>query len=318
MTLQENTSLEGTTAVTICCIEALCQQEMRYQKKSWMSPSSDASSTSRTAAIIDGTCRRTMITWFYQVVDSLRMSRNTVEIAVSYLDRFMSTPVKGRIASTDQGIFQLICIVCLYVAAKVHEPVVIDIQTMAKTISHGMFTVHQIERMERLLLSELNWRMNPPTSATFLASFMESMPELGSSLNDDIRKKIVESATMQTEWAIAHSGFVPVKASIIAYCAMMNALEGFLPPAMDKELGIIGYRLAMMIGLHGNSCNDSSLFNLQEQMFQNTMAGVLSDTQQHQQLVLPTKDSFRVCKSEEQRDDTNTPLLVSPCAVSHR
>jgi len=217
-------------------VRAMLQQEKHYSAMNYFflshydigsGPTSLASAKSnipqinRTELRADVQCRLKMCQWCYQVVDYFKFNRETVQIGMSYFDRFLSTP-QGRPYLQDRSNFQLACITCLYVAIKVHEPIELDMSLLCE-LSRGSYTVSQISRTEMIILEALQWRLNPPTTTAFVQHIFKL---LASSFSHDL-KPLMDIALYQAEVSVFdHSIILNNKASAIAIAAVLNALEG--------------------------------------------------------------------------------------------
>jgi Cyclin, N-terminal domain len=119
-------------------------------------------------------CRNLMVSWCYQVVDYCRFRRETVEIAISYLDRFCCTAL-GESARRDRKIYQLAAMTCLYTACKIHEPEAMD-PKLVSNLSRGAYSSKEVEEMESTIVEALQWRLNPPTSLSFVRQLLDLIP----------------------------------------------------------------------------------------------------------------------------------------------
>ena len=192
---------------------------------------------------VDADCRTKMAAWCYQVVDYCKFSRESVEIAMNFLDRFVLTP-SGRAVLQDRSLFQLACMTALYTAIKINEPEALDPKTVSD-LSKGCYTAQDVEAMERLILKALQWRVNPPTAMSFVRSFLELIPE--SILPEPLRTTAYDVAKFQTELAVSDFDFIPIKPSTVAFCSLVNALESM---HMDDAVrSYIGHMLAQTTGL---------------------------------------------------------------------
>jgi len=208
-------------------IHAMTQQEQHYRV--WDSEGDDRESISlyitsglatTTEQHVDSQSRKLMCNWCYQVVDYFKFSRETVQIGMSYFDRFLATP-QGRPYLQDRSIFQLACITCLYVAIKVHEPIELDMSLLCE-LSRGSYTVSQIIRTEMIILEALQWRLNPPTTTAFVQHIFAL---LASSFSHDL-KPLMDIALYQAEVSVFdHNIILDNKASAIAIAAVLNSLE---------------------------------------------------------------------------------------------
>lgn len=169
---------------------------------------------------IDSSARRKMIEWCYQVVDLCKYRRETVSVAVCYLDRFLSTPT-GETALASASVFQLAVLTCLYTAVKMHEAESLDPATIA-FISRGAFTKEQVTAMELTIIRALAWRLNPPTSTAFLHYLMKLTSHVMTPTDQEI---VHDHAAFQLELATTDYEFATLKPSFVAVAALMNAVE---------------------------------------------------------------------------------------------
>jgi hypothetical protein len=171
---------------------------------------------------VDAQCRVKMCEWCYQVVDYFKFQRETVQISMSYLDRYLATR-EGQIYLGDRAIYQLAAITCLYVAIKVHEPMELDMSLLAE-LSRGSYGVPEIMEMEDSILGALGWKMNPPTAMAFAQHMLSLLPP---SLSMDAKQALMDVARYQTELSLFdYTASVLMKPSVVATAAVLNALEG--------------------------------------------------------------------------------------------
>lgn len=204
----------------------LLQEKSGYLVSEYLSDHHDlqqATAPNKTAVPrpVDADCRFKTSIWYYQVIDFWRYNRETGSIAMSYLDRFLSTKI-GRKALDDRRVFQLASITCLYTALKIHEPVKIEPSTFAQ-LSRGLYTDEQIEAMERVILETLEWRLNPPTPKAFLHYFLELIPT--QMMTSALRAALLEIATSQLELSVGEYIFATLKPSTVAMSALLNAVD---------------------------------------------------------------------------------------------
>lgn len=173
------------------------------------------------ASPVDAECRFKMAEWCYQVVDFCKFNRETVAIAMNYLDRYLMTET-GRHALDDRKVFQLAAMTSLYTAIKIHEPEAMEPKVVAN-LSRGTYTEQQVIDMEMSILTAIEWRMNPPTAMSFLNAFFAFLPECATSQQE--RDAVYELAKYQIELAVNEYSLVAVDSSTIAFSALCNALE---------------------------------------------------------------------------------------------
>jgi hypothetical protein len=165
-----------------------------------------------------------MVRWCYTIAQACHFQKETVEITMSIMDRYVA--VKSDSLMLDALQYQLSCIACMYTASKVHEPECLTLQQM-EHLCGGRFTHQQIQDTEYQILTAIQWRVNPPTAIAFVRCLLElSLPE-SHSLPDN-RMRILEVVEAQIELALADELFFPVEASSLALAALMNAVQSVL------------------------------------------------------------------------------------------
>eukprot|EP00540_Astrosyne_radiata_P001739 CAMPEP_0116860172 /NCGR_PEP_ID=MMETSP0418-20121206/22255_1 /TAXON_ID=1158023 /ORGANISM="Astrosyne radiata, Strain 13vi08-1A" /LENGTH=291 /DNA_ID=CAMNT_0004494525 /DNA_START=15 /DNA_END=890 /DNA_ORIENTATION=- len=174
--------------------------------------------------MVDKEYRKAMTMWCYQVVDCLKCHREMVEIAMSYLDRFLMTSqgMEG-VLRKNRSKFQLAVMTCLYMAIKLQETRhVLTLEAMVQ-LSENRYSEEEIVEMERTILGALEWRMNPPTSLCFLHQFMAILSK-DDDMSQSERQRVLEKSRFQTEVAVNEYKFVGVNASTIAFASLINTL----------------------------------------------------------------------------------------------
>lgn len=170
---------------------------------------------------INEECRCKMVEWCYQVIDFCEMSKETVEIAMSYLDRFLLT-CDGLSAAQDRSTYQVACMASLYTAIKMHEHRVICPDFVSR-LSQGAYCSSEIEAMETRIVMSLNWYMNPPTSFSFVREYLNLLPN--EFMDQQTKDVAYDLSRLQCEAALKIYELSTIRASTIAYCSLMNALE---------------------------------------------------------------------------------------------
>ncbi|KAH6822925.1 hypothetical protein C2S53_002738 [Perilla frutescens var. hirtella] len=117
--------------------------------------------------------RAEAVAWMLNVVHYYSFSALTAVLAVNYLDRFLhSFESHGE---KKPWMTQLAAVACISLAAKVeetHVPLLLDFQVED---SKYVFESKTIQRMEILVLSTLQWKMNPVTPLSFLDCIAKKM-----------------------------------------------------------------------------------------------------------------------------------------------
>jgi hypothetical protein len=173
---------------------------------------------------VDAECRTKMAIWCYQVIDFCKFSRETAQISMSYLDRYLLTD-EGSVALFDRSLFQLASMTALYTAVKIHEPEAMDPKLVAN-LSRGLYTIDEIEEMERDMLTALDWRVNPPTSLSYCREFLKIIPD--EILDSSMRETVYELSKVQIELSVREHAYIAVKPSTTAFCSFMNAIESLV------------------------------------------------------------------------------------------
>ncbi|KAK4417521.1 Cyclin-D3-3 [Sesamum alatum] len=108
--------------------------------------------------------RNEAVKWMLKVIGYYGFNAMTALLSVNYYDRF----VTSRCFQKDKPwMSQLAAVACLSIAAKVEEtqvPLLLDLQVEE---SKYLFEAKTIQRMELLVLSTLQWKMNPVTPVSF-------------------------------------------------------------------------------------------------------------------------------------------------------
>ncbi len=205
------------------------------------SSSSSSNNNSGSISYIDAWCRFKMVQWFFSVVDFLHFDRGTVCIAMSYLDRFLSSKesARARRVAEDRKEYQLAAMTALYMAIKLFEPEVIDITQLAG-LSRGCYECSDFSRMECDMLFALDWHLNSPTPMLFLVHYLALLPapttctkkfnlikskrKEGDNNEQTMSDWIFEDAKYQIELSTMHYKSITYLPSQIAAAALINSI----------------------------------------------------------------------------------------------
>eukprot|EP00571_Detonula_confervacea_P014616 CAMPEP_0172309086 /NCGR_PEP_ID=MMETSP1058-20130122/9480_1 /TAXON_ID=83371 /ORGANISM="Detonula confervacea, Strain CCMP 353" /LENGTH=193 /DNA_ID=CAMNT_0013021639 /DNA_START=58 /DNA_END=636 /DNA_ORIENTATION=+ len=124
---------------------------------------------------INEACRKAMVTWIEQVQKTLSLSPETVWMAMSFFDRYLSSG-KGIDVLKSRCKFQLAAITAFYTAVKIYEPVVLGIDMLIQ-ICRGTYTEADIVSMEKEILSALDWRVSCRTAIDFSRDLLELLSD---------------------------------------------------------------------------------------------------------------------------------------------
>ncbi|XXG44478.1 hypothetical protein AAC387_Pa01g4272 [Persea americana] len=103
--------------------------------------------------------------WICRVVSHFSFSALTALLSVNYLDRFL---VKISFQRDKPWMIHLTAVACLSLAVKIEEtqvPLLLDLQVKG---TRYVFEGKTIQRMELMVLSKLQWEMNPVTPLSFI------------------------------------------------------------------------------------------------------------------------------------------------------
>eukprot|EP00567_Pseudictyota_dubia_P003644 CAMPEP_0197445088 /NCGR_PEP_ID=MMETSP1175-20131217/10393_1 /TAXON_ID=1003142 /ORGANISM="Triceratium dubium, Strain CCMP147" /LENGTH=244 /DNA_ID=CAMNT_0042975991 /DNA_START=100 /DNA_END=830 /DNA_ORIENTATION=+ len=183
-----------------------------------------ACSTSDDGRPVDTTCRTRMIEWMYSIVEFGGFDRDTVSVAASIADRFLSQNSEGaRLALRDRRRFQLVFMTALHVAVKIREQSYMD-GPLLEALSRGRCAAQEFIDCERQLLESIGWRVNCPTAMEFVYEFLSLLPANGvrSSFAEDA---LVERCRRLSELAALDSKFMTTRPSTLALTAIALSVE---------------------------------------------------------------------------------------------
>lgn len=116
--------------------------------------------------------RAILVDWIMEVCEVYQLRRNTYYLALDYIDRFLV--LQPSVPKTQ---LQLLGVTCLYIAAKLEEIYPPNLAEFTY-VCDGACTELEIVKSELLILSTLDWNVNPMTPISWLNLFMQtqSMP----------------------------------------------------------------------------------------------------------------------------------------------
>lgn len=107
--------------------------------------------------------------WMVEVAIHFQLQPETLFLAVNLLDRYLS-----KSQAFPRNMLQLLAVTALMVAAKQEEVSPPSVEVLTEIAAH-CFTQEDLIRMEHVLLHELDWRSQAPTTFTFLSMFSQAM-----------------------------------------------------------------------------------------------------------------------------------------------
>jgi cyclin A len=166
------------------------------------------------------TMRSILIDWLIEVGEEYKLGTETLFLAVSYIDRFLSH------MSVQRAKLQLVGTACMFIAAKYQEIYPPDVTEFCY-ITDDTYSKRQVLRMEQLVLSVLNWNVAPPT-AYFFVNFWAGLAGCG--------PRTTAMAQYLTELTmIDGEAFMPFAPSIIASAAVALARHTLGMAAWEDE-----------------------------------------------------------------------------------
>ena len=213
----------------------------------------------------DADCRTKMVKWFLDIVEYFQYDQETVEIALHYVDRYDAGP--------DRRDYQLTCMAALYTAVKIHERTALHPKLVA-SLSQGQFQADDVIQQERKLLQRLNWRMHPPTTFAFVRELLPLVPE-------HVRTVVYELAQVQLQHALRLASVRDVPSYILAYAAVLNALESLHVSSVD----VVGCQMALALGVDGN--DDEMMVKTQSLLYQSVSKASVAALCTKKRVLLP-------------------------------
>ncbi|XP_028806940.1 cyclin-D3-1 [Neltuma alba] len=180
--------------------------------------------------------RRECVEWILKVNAHYSFSVLTAVLAVNYLDRFLS---HFQVQDGKPWMTHLAAVACLSLAAKVeeiHVPLLLDLQVED---SRYLFEAKTIKRMEILVLSTLEWKMNPVTPLSFLDYITRRL-----GLRDYLCWEFLRRCQGIILSVITDMRFMRYLPSVVATATMMHVVNG-VEAGLGMEyrnqlLGILG------------------------------------------------------------------------------
>ncbi|KAG7367799.1 cyclin-like protein [Nitzschia inconspicua] len=186
----------------------------------------------------NGLWRQQIVEWMYTLVKHCNLRLASAAAASYYLDVAV---YKGLIQSPND--YQLVALTSLYLALKVYDSPclrVIKLGSFVK-LGNGELSEDDILRMEWDLINVLGWRLNPPTANCFLQQYLTLLPSRrlfhgedptisnnntnSNNNNNMVRDRIKNIALHAIEQATTRDNFLSIPVSIIAYSAILFAIE---------------------------------------------------------------------------------------------
>ncbi|XP_077251491.1 cyclin-D4-2-like [Tasmannia lanceolata] len=135
------------------------------------------------SGLLDLSVRRDAVDWIWKVHAHYSFGPLTAYLSINYMDRFLSS---YELPQGKSWMMQLLSVACLSLAAKIEETEIPLSQDLQIGESKFVFEAKTILRMELLVLTTLNWRMQAITPFSFVDYFLQRIndgkPPLRSSI----------------------------------------------------------------------------------------------------------------------------------------
>lgn len=232
------------------------ESQSHYITKDYLKPSS-RDSHSRAKKSITPVARAKIVRWLYDIVDYFELERTTVAMAMSYMDRFMSTTA-GK-SSRSITSYQLSCLACVFLATKTIETAHLDVDLLVKA-SRGCYNRQEILDAEKEILDALNWRVCDVTpsclSSHLLGLLIKVVP-----MDSRTTESLVDFTRFQVELSVAEYTCALRRPSTIALAAVLNSMELLDFTSSQKA---VYHRVIQSIGLSFSSrvreaCNELNM-----------------------------------------------------------
>ncbi|KAG9440327.1 hypothetical protein H6P81_020492 [Aristolochia fimbriata] len=175
--------------------------------------------------------RKEAVEWMLKATAHYSFSPLTALLSVNYLDRFLASLHFQR---DKPWMTQLAAVASLSLAAKVEEtqvPLLLDLQVED---TKYVFEAKTIQRMELLVLSTLNWKMNPVTALSFIEHIIRRV-----GVKSHVHWDFFRRCERLLLSVIADPRFVSHLPSVVAAATMLhviNELEPWNPFEYENQL----------------------------------------------------------------------------------
>ncbi|KAM1773771.1 hypothetical protein ACFX12_043230 [Malus domestica] len=180
--------------------------------------------------------RREAVDWMLRVASHYSFSALTAVLAADYFDRFLSSL---QLQVEKPWMTQLAAVACISLAAKVEEtqvPLLLDFQVED---SKYVFEARTIKRMEILVLSTLQWKMNPVTPISFIDYITRRL-----GLKNHLCWEVLKRCELILLSLISDSRFMSFLPSVVATAIMLHVVNNIEPCLLmeyqNQLLGILG------------------------------------------------------------------------------
>lgn len=191
--------------------------------------------------------RTILVDWLVEVCEEYRLHSETLMLAISYIDRFLSY------MSVIRAKLQLVGTAAMFIASKYEEMYPPDVAEFVY-ITDDTYTKKQVLRMEQLILKVLSFDLSAPTTLSFISLYavLHQIPE-----------KVKMLAMFFCELALLDANpylqYLPSQISAAALALAQYMLN--MPMWSKKQESTLGYSLESIkdLILHLNRSHKKSL-----------------------------------------------------------
>uniref|UniRef100_A0A336MS83 Cyclin-A2 n=1 Tax=Culicoides sonorensis TaxID=179676 RepID=A0A336MS83_CULSO len=173
--------------------------------------------------------RTILVDWLVEVCEEYRLQNETLNLAISYIDRFLSY------MSVVRAKLQLVGTAAMFIAAKYEEIYPPDVGEFVY-ITDDTYTRSQVLKMEQLILKVLSFDLTVPTPLAFITlySIMNEVP-------DKVKFLAMYLCELSLLEADPYLQYLPSKISAAAFAVARHTLEY---PMWNKNLEeMVGYKI---------------------------------------------------------------------------
>ncbi|XP_059913520.1 cyclin-A1 [Gadus macrocephalus] len=183
---------------------------------------------------LSGCMRLVLVDWLAEVAEEYKLCAETLHLAVSYLDRFLSYTT-----SVKRAKLQLVGTVALLLAAKYEEIYPPEMEDFVY-ITDGTYERKQLVRMEVMFLKVLAFNMTVPSAYQFLRLFITIQAVCSKTTH--LALYVAELSLLDMELLVT---FPPSLVAAAAYCLANYSLSRALWPGSLEEF--TGYTLTDIV-----------------------------------------------------------------------
>eukprot|EP00804_Cyclotella_cryptica_P021954 CCRYP_000909-RB/>CCRYP_000909-RB protein AED:0.30 eAED:0.30 QI:0/-1/0/1/-1/1/1/0/323 len=146
-----------------------------------------------------------------------------VAVALSYTDRLLSL-----CQCPTRQLFNLISCTSLHLAIKIHSPWMWkEVGPLLPSLSRGDFDQERLVEMENEMTHWLQWYLNQTTPQCMVLHLLSLLDEdkKEDSIPSRILGQVADTALFLIELSVCDYHFVPIRTSMVAIAAILNAIE---------------------------------------------------------------------------------------------